>query len=67
MCSRYNKSWRQLKKAQGWWQREKGDQNFRQTVANICKLVTESAHEGNTFFNMQSELARDPKFERVKN
>jgi hypothetical protein len=50
-CSRFSSSWRQLKKAQGWWKREKVDQDFRQTVADICKFVTESAHEGNTFFN----------------
>jgi len=47
--------------------REKVDQNFRQIVADICKFVTESAHEGNTFFDKESELARGPKFKRIKN
>ena len=38
-----------------------GDQDFRQTAADICTYVTESAHEGNTFFNPKSELAWDPR------
>jgi hypothetical protein len=66
-CSRFSSSRQQLKKAQGWWQREKVDQDFRQTVVDICKFVTESAHEGNMFFNKEGDLARDPKFERIKN
>ena len=63
-CSRFSSSWRQLKKAQDWWRMEKVDQDIRQTVADICKFVIESTHEGNTFFNQESELARDPKFDR---
>ena len=66
-CSRFSSSWRQLKKAQGWWRREKVDQDFRQTVAGICKFVTKRAHKGNTFFNNEGDLARDLKFERIKN
>jgi len=50
------------RKAQGWWKKEKVDQHFSQTVADICKFVIESAHEGNTFFNKEGDLARDPKF-----
>jgi len=53
--------------AQEWWRREKVDQDLRQTVADICKFVTESAHEGNTFFNQESELVRDPKFDSIRN
>ena len=66
-CNRFSSSWRQLKKAQGWWRRKKVDQNFRQTVADICKFVIEWAHEGRSFFNKENELAKDPKFERVRN
>ena len=43
------------------------DHDFRQIVADICKFVTESAHEGNTFFNQESELVRDPKFDSIRN
>ena len=57
----------QLKKVEGWWRREKVDQNFRQTVADICKFVTECAHEGRPFFNKENELALDPKFEKITN
>jgi hypothetical protein len=57
-CSRFSSSRQQLKKAQGWWQREKVNQDFRQTVVDICKFVTESAHEGNMFFNKEGNLAR---------
>jgi hypothetical protein len=53
MCSKFSSSWQQLKKAQGWWRKEKVDQDFRQTVTNICKFVTKSAHEGNMFFNKE--------------
>jgi hypothetical protein len=67
MCTRFSSSWRRLKKAQGWWQREKVNQNFRQTVADICKFVAECAHEGGPLFNKESELALDPKFKRIKN
>jgi hypothetical protein len=66
-CTRFSTSWRQLKKAQGWWRREKVDQNFRQTVADICKFVTEATHEARTFFNPKGELATNPKFEKVRN
>ena len=52
--------------AQEWWRREKIDQDFRQTVADICNFVIESVHEGNTFFNQKSELARDSKFETIR-
>jgi hypothetical protein len=65
--NRFSSSWWQLNKAQGWWRREKVDQNFRQTIADICKFVTESAHELNTFFNKEGDLARDPKFQRIRN
>jgi hypothetical protein len=66
-CTRFSSSWRQLKKAQGWWRREKVDQNFRQIVVDICKFVTECAHEGWLLLNKESELALNPKFERIKN
>jgi len=52
-CSRYSSSWRKLKKAEGWWEKETIDPQFRQTVADICKFVTEAAHEGQTFFNKE--------------
>jgi hypothetical protein len=54
-------------KSKGWWRREAVDQNFRQTVADIYKFVTKDAHEGWTFFNKESELAKDSKIERVRN
>jgi hypothetical protein len=69
-CNRFSSCWRQLKKAQGWWRREKVYQQSRQTVVDICKFVTESAHEGNTFFNRPgrrfsgiSEVRFDQKLE----
>jgi hypothetical protein len=65
--NKFSSSWRQLKKAQDWWRREKVDQDFKQTVADVCKFITESVHEGNTFFNWESELAQDPKFESIRN
>jgi hypothetical protein len=37
------------------------------TEADICKSVTEAAHEGRTFFNKETELALDAKFERIGN
>jgi hypothetical protein len=67
MCSKFSSNWRQLKKTQDWWRKEKVDQDFRQTVADICKFVIESVHEGNMFFNWESKLAWDPKFESIKN
>jgi hypothetical protein len=67
MCKQFSSSWWQLKKSKGWWRREAVDQNFRQMVADICKFVTKAAHEGRTFFNKESELAKDSKFERVRN
>ena len=39
---------------------------FRQTVADICKFVTEAAHEGQTFFNKECEFALDLKFKRIR-
>jgi hypothetical protein len=36
-------------------------------VADICKFVTEAAHEERTFFNSTCDLATDQKFEKVRN
>ena len=57
----------QLKKAQGWWRREKVDKNFRQTVEDICKFVIDCAHEGRPLFNKESDLALNAKFEKIRN
>jgi hypothetical protein len=67
-CTQYSKSWRQLKKAQDWWEKEKVDQDFRQTVADICKFVTESAHEGRPpFSHTESDLALNEKYKNIRN
>jgi hypothetical protein len=58
----------QLKKAQDWWEKEKIDQDFRQTVTDICKFVTESAHEGRPpFFHTESNLALNEKYKNIRN
>ena len=58
-CNRYRSSWRQLKNAQGWWEKKKVDPQFRQTVADIYKFVTEATHEGRTFFNKEGQSSRE--------
>ena len=56
-----------LRKAEGSWEREKVDPEFRKTVADICNFVTRATHEGQTFFDNESELALDAKIERIRN
>ena len=68
-CDKYSHNWRQLKKSQGWWQKENVDhKKITQTVADICKFVMDSCmHVGRTFFNKESELARADKYEKIRN
>ena len=47
--------------------KEEGRARLQTNGRDICKFLTESAHEGRTFFNKENELAKDPKFERVRN
>ena len=67
--NRYSSSWWQLKKSQGWWTKEKVDnKRITQTIADICKFVTDDCvHIGGTFFNTNSELAMEEKYERLRN
>jgi hypothetical protein len=36
-------------------------------IKRVCKFVTESAHEGNTFFNREGDLAEYLKFDSIRN
>jgi hypothetical protein len=67
-CGSSHHSWRRLKKSQNWWRKEKVDsKNITQTVADICKFVTDECCEvGGKFFNAESELGRE-KFEKLCN
>jgi len=67
-CGRFSKSWRQLKKSQSWWERERIDhRTITQTVADICKFVTdECCHVGGTFFNNKSELGMAEKYVKLR-
>jgi hypothetical protein len=66
-CSRFSHSWRQLKKAQRWWEKEKIDhKSITQTIADICKFIMDSCVQvGETFFNTESELATE-KYEKFR-
>jgi hypothetical protein len=44
-----------------------GRPKLQSNSSRICKFVIESVHEGGTFFNEESELAQDPKFEKIRN
>jgi hypothetical protein len=44
-----------------------GRPKLQSNSSGICKFVTESVHEGGTFFNEESELAQYPKFEKIRN
>ncbi|XP_066338503.1 uncharacterized protein [Miscanthus floridulus] len=67
-CNRFSHSWRQLKKAQRWWEREKVDhKSITQTIVNIYKFITDSCmHVGEMFFNTESKLAME-KYEKIRN
>ena len=67
-CKKFADSWRQLKKGQDWWEREQVNQhNFNQTVADICKVVTDKiVHEGKEFFNEDSPLGGLPEYEPLR-
>jgi hypothetical protein len=66
-CSRFSHSWRQLKKEQRWWEKEKIDKSITQTIADICKFIIDSCEQdGETFFNTESELAMKEKYEKLK-
>jgi hypothetical protein len=67
-CGRYSKSWRQLKKSQWWWEREKIDhKTITRTVGDICKFVTdECCHVGGTFFYEESELGTEEKYVNLR-
>jgi hypothetical protein len=67
MCTRFSSSWRQLKKAQGWWKKEKVDKSFKQTVADIRKFVHEAALEGKAFFDTDGDLATNPGYQKIRN
>jgi hypothetical protein len=58
---RFSKSWRQLKKSQRWWEREKIDhKTITRIVGDICKFVMdECCHVGGTFFYDESELGTE--------
>ena len=47
--------------------KEEGRARLQTNGRDICKFLTESAHEGRTFFNKENELALDPKFEKIRN
>jgi hypothetical protein len=68
-CSSYSHSMRQLKKSLEWWWKEKVDsRNITQTVADICKFVTdECCHVGGNFFYAESELGMAEKYQRLHN
>ena len=67
-CSRFSNSWRQLKKAQRWWEREKINyKSITQTIVDICKFIMDSdMQDGEMFFNMESELATEKKYKKLK-
>jgi len=68
-CNKHNQSWRQLKKGIDWWQKEQNTNhhNFDQTVADLCKFVTDQvAHEGKPFFNELSPLGQLPEYEKLR-
>jgi hypothetical protein len=68
-CGKFSNSWRQLKKSLNWWKKEKVDRrSITQTVADICKFVTDECGEvGVNFFYLGYKLAIDPKFEKLHN
>ena len=68
-CGKFNNSWRQLQKSQSWWENETIDQRtITQIVTNICKFVTyQCCHVDGQFFYTKSELAREDKFEKLRN
>jgi hypothetical protein len=51
-----------------WWEREKIDyKSITQTIADICKFIMDSCVQvGETFFNTESELATQEKYEKLK-
>ena len=66
-CKRYKSSYRQLKdsrnKFTGIIQKATDEMRFRRTVADICKFVLDMVvHEGQTYFNVDSELGMFPEF-----
>jgi hypothetical protein len=64
---RFSKSWQLLKKSMNWWRKERiTHRTITQTVAGICKFVTnECCHVDGTFFNKTSELATAEKYEKL--
>ena len=68
VCSRFSHSWRQLKKTQRWWEREKIDhKSINQTIADICKFIMDSyVKVGETFFNTESEMVTEEKYKKLK-
>ena len=68
-CGKFNNSWRQLQKSQSWWEKETIDRrNITQTVADICKFVTDQCcHVDGRFFYIGSELATEERFEKLRN
>ena len=68
-CKSYSQSWRQLKKSVGWWKRKRVDNSaITQTVADICKVVTdECCYVDRKFFNDESELGTEEKYLKLRN
>jgi hypothetical protein len=68
-CGAFTHSWRQLKKSLEQWQKEKVDsRNITQTIADICKFVTDKCcHVGGSFFYAESDLGMEEKYEKLRN
>jgi hypothetical protein len=68
-CGSYHQNWRQLKKSLSWWWKKKVDsRNITQTVADICKFVTDECCEvGGNFFYAESDLGMKEKYEKLRN
>ena len=66
---KFNISYKELKKAQRWWTREKvTERSITQTIADICSFISHKCvHVGAKFFNEEGELAYGEKYENIKN
>ena len=53
-CSKFSESWRQLKKSKDWWRKEKFNHKIiNQTVADICKFITDSCGEVREYMKLE--------------
>jgi hypothetical protein len=68
-CKEYTQSWKRLKEGIKYWRQVSSDTKkcFKQVKADICKFIMEKCVlEGQPFFDEDTPLAYEPKYERLR-